>query len=58
MLFALRKKVLATLDGKRSGNRSGTRPGSAANLSRQSVTDNRQPTTPNQQRQSRDNSEL
>jgi four helix bundle protein len=58
MLFALRKKVLATLDGKRSGNRSGTRPGSAESLSRQSVTEHHQPTTPNQQRQSRDNLEL
>jgi len=54
MLFALRKKVLATLDG----NRSGKRPGSSENLSRQSVAEHHQPTTPNQQRLSRDNSEL
>jgi len=46
MLFALRKKVLATLDG----NRSGKRPGSSENLSRQSVAEHHQPTTPNQQR--------
>jgi hypothetical protein len=66
MLFALRKKVLATLDGKRSadqsgeqsGIQSGNRPGSAENLSRPSVTDHPQPITPNQQRQSRDNSKL
>ena len=50
MLFALRKKVLATLDA----NRPGTRPESAENLSRPSVTDDPQPTTQNQQRQSRD----
>lgn len=54
MLFALRKKVLAALDATSPGSR----PASAENLSRQSVTDHLQPTTQNQQRQSRDNSKL
>jgi four helix bundle protein len=53
MLFALRKKVLAKPDPARPAH-----PESVENLSRPSVTDHPQPTTQNQQRQSRDNSEL
>jgi four helix bundle protein len=57
MLFALRKKVLAKPDAPALPAHPAP-PESAENLSRQSVTHNPQPTTQNQQRQSRDTPKL